>query len=185
MNNLSTASFALATALATVATDTQASILAAVNVALAPVGLVLRRQASKRVLARRLANLATEVRAMIDALPAEQAAEIATEERTEAPAPVVEAAPVVTEEPAPVSGVTELPPVDKAERADVCLKTIAAQGSLTAHDAAKLLRLQGTFAPQAAVAALTSLVRRGLAVKIHLTDGTATWRLPEAASAAA
>jgi hypothetical protein len=184
MNNLSTASFALATAIATVATATQATVLASVNVALAPVGLVLRRQASKRVLARRLANLATEVRAMIDALPAEQAAEIATEERAEAPA-VVEAAPVVTEEPAPVSGITELGPVDKAERADMCLKTIGAQGSLTAHDAAKLLRLQGTFAPQAAVAALTSLVRRGLAVKIHLTDGTATWRLPEAASAAA
>ncbi len=58
--------------------------------------------------------------------------------------------------------------VPKAERADVLLAVLkAGERTLTPHEAADHLRLTGTFRAQQAVAALTSLVKRGLVTKVR------------------
>lgn len=55
--------------------------------------------------------------------------------------------------------------VDKANRADKALEFIRVNPGSTAQQVASALLLVGSFAPQAATAALTQLTRRGLATK--------------------
>ena len=57
-------------------------------------------------------------------------------------------------------------PVDKAMRADTLIEEFKTNKMLTSEQAADILRLEGTFRRQAAVAALTQVVRVGKAVKI-------------------
>ncbi|MGW8177304.1 MAG: hypothetical protein ACWGQW_00685 [bacterium] len=56
-------------------------------------------------------------------------------------------------------------PVDKKDRANTLARALDSRGSLTAEQAADVLKLQGQFRKQAAVATLTQLVKAGHAVK--------------------
>lgn len=64
-----------------------------------------------------------------------------------------------------VKASTTSQPVDKKDRANTLARALDSRGSLTAEQAADVLKLQGQFRKQAAVATLTQLVKAGHAVK--------------------
>lgn len=66
-------------------------------------------------------------------------------------------------------------PVAKEHRADAALAFLQTNPNASAHATANALGLEGNYAPQAATAALTQLIRRGLATK-SVVDGVTVYR---------
>jgi hypothetical protein len=180
MMNLSTATLIVNSLVAAVAalkagTITGPTALKEVQATLALGGLEIKRQANTAKLIARMEKVQADVAALRDTLQAEadrEAAEVArvnaeTKRAEDEAHNLAAGAELIT---------TEGAPVDKAQRADVCLEALRGGRPLTPREAAGLLRLSGTYAPQAAVAALTQLVRRGQAT-MEKVDGVAVYKL--------
>lgn len=160
-----------------------------VNEQLATHSLTLvKRQADKAALAKRIERLIGEVSVVEAFDQAITAAVEPSEPVAVEPAPVVEAAPeapVVSEvqaEPAsepvaaevapaakpakaPRNATPTVSPIAKADRFQVLADALVSEGSMDSNRAAEVLQLTGSYARQAAVAVLTSLVKKGVAAR--------------------
>ena len=93
--------------------------------------------------------------------------------KTNVAAALAALAPKAPKAPKAVKAVKPSPkPVDKAMRADTLIQEFKSTKMLTSEQAADILNLEGTFRRQAAVAALTQVVKAGKAVKDNSTGVT-------------